>query len=113
MKPFYVLWLALFCTACATVPEGSTRRVEWRQFTDQAELNRVCDSRVPLGSASITAMLSQRPAGRVEGCFRQAGDTCVINTMKVGLADPREIHDTIGHEIRHCFDGLFHGDGKS
>jgi hypothetical protein len=104
--------MALACTACSTMPDGPARRIEWRQFTDQTELNRACDSRMPSGT-SIKAMLSQRPAGRVEGCFRLAGDTCVINTMKVGLADQREIHDTIGHEVRHCFDGLFHSGNKS
>jgi hypothetical protein len=103
--------MALACTACSTMPDGPTRRIEWRQFTDQAELNRTCDTR--LTGTSINSILRQRPAGRVEGCFRQAGDTCVINTMKVGLADQREIHDTIGHEVRHCFDGLFHSGGKS
>lgn len=94
------------------MPEGPTRKIEWRQFTDQTELNRVCDSRVP-NNASISAMLSQRPAGRVEGCFRLAGDICVINTMKVGLASQHAIHDTIGHEVRHCFEGLFHSKDKS
>jgi len=91
--------------------DAPTRQIEWRQFTDQAELNRACDTR--MAGTSIKSMLSQRPPGRVEGCFRLAGETCVINTMKVGLADQREIHDTIGHEVRHCFEGLFHSRGNS
>ena len=71
-------------SGCAT--DGMT--VRWRQHEFTA-LQEVC-----------------RAPGKilVDGCYQRAGNVCVVSTWR---GDPG-LHDTLGHEVRHCFEGAWH-----
>jgi len=73
---------------------GDVVRIRWH-VAPLAEINRICNAGMPAKFRKS-----------VWGCYRRAFDQCVIYT-----ADEREdpnLHDTIGHEVRHCFQGAFH-----
>lgn len=50
----------------------------------------------------------------LNGCFKKAGDLCVIYTLPLRVWEarnnPEHYHSTAGHELRHCRDGHFHGE---
>jgi len=69
-------------------------RIRWHQGT-LAEINQICNAGMPAKFRKS-----------VWGCYRRAFDQCVIYTASE-KEDPN-LHDTIGHEVRHCFQGAFH-----
>lgn len=38
---------------------------------------------------------------KAAGCYRKTGNTCIV------YAKDWDFH-TLGHEVKHCFDGAFH-----
>lgn len=74
--------------------------VDWVTLPE-AELQQACN--VPL-SAQDTS-----PDIKVNGCYRMKGPVCRVYTRKPTDANDQEVHRTLGHEIRHCFEGKFHG----
>jgi len=104
---------AALCVAlggCATVPDraaetagapgpqrasgGETVRIRWHIGT-LAEINQICNAGMPAKFRKT-----------VWGCYRRAFDQCVVYTANE-KEDP-QLHDTLGHEVRHCFQGNFH-----
>lgn len=92
--------ILLLLVGCAEVKPGAVQQVEWRKLTDQRALNDVCDNRVQ--PTSLGGIMRMKPAIAVDGCFKREANTCVIYTLD------STNHDTLGHEVRHCFEGLFH-----
>lgn len=73
---------------------GETVRIHWH-MAPLAEINAICNAGMPAKFRKS-----------VWGCYRRAFDQCVIYTA-TEKEDPN-LHDTIGHEVRHCFQGAFH-----
>ena len=90
--------LLLLCAAlagCSTV-SGPVRSVEWVEWTDRAALRHFCDERVPMAGKFVSV------SANLIGCYRERGPVCIAHTMK-------DDTDTLGHEVKHCFKGRFHG----
>jgi hypothetical protein len=68
-------------------------RIRWQQAS-LGDVNRICNDGVP--------KIRQK---RAWGCYRRTLDECTIVTA--GPAEDPRLHDTIGHEVRHCFVGNF------
>lgn len=64
----------------------------WSQHED-GELQMVCGA---------------RPLHPVVGCAKPGPMTCQIYTLKVEKEKREELHETLGHELRHCFEGRWH-----
>lgn len=80
-----VSFALVFLAGCAA---GAGMRIRWERYAIE-ELQRVCGA---------------PRAIRVVGCYARVGDSCVVRTWD---QDP-ELHDTLGHEVRHCFEGAWH-----
>lgn len=78
------LALCLLLTGCAS--DGM--HIRWEQH-DFKTLQEVC---------AVPGKV------RVAGCYKRAGSQCVVMTYR----GDKELHDTLGHEVRHCFEGAFH-----
>ncbi len=90
MRAFAVLSLVAF-SGCAS--DGAVR-VFWEKV-DDAKLQRVCNAPGDLV--------------RVNGCAKVAGDMCIIYTRaEGGYSGQFDYHQTLGHELRHCFEGAWH-----
>lgn len=76
--------LLMLMTSCSS--DGL--KIRWEQYSVK-ELQKFC------GSPSKT---------RIAGCAKRAGNQCVVATYK---GDP-ELNDSLGHEVRHCFEGAWH-----
>jgi hypothetical protein len=48
-----------------------------------------------------TELTAKRTKKFVEGVFRRDGDVCHVVTLRGTI-------DALGHEMKHCFDGLYH-----
>lgn len=80
---------ALFLVGCAISPnEGMI--VYWHKHESRDDLHKACNARLYKDSPI--------------GCAQKAGNVCRIHTR----TDDAELHDTLGHELRHCFEGAFH-----
>ena len=86
--------LTLLLTSCATKFEnGQAGMVVWHKMESQNEIVEACLA--PRTKGSIVF--------RIQGCYRFENNVCHIyaqdgvNNMKY-----------LGHELKHCFDGLFH-----
>jgi hypothetical protein len=44
----------------------------------------------------------------VWGCYRRTLNQCVVYTAHPDSKEDPRLHDTLGHEVRHCFVGAFH-----
>lgn len=88
--------VTLLLSACVSTPDGTTRTIEWIRYDDPVALNKACDK----------SIRSKRMSPAVWGCYNNIGGVCVVRTL-AAQQDPR-IHDTLGHEVRHCFEGQFH-----
>ncbi len=75
----------LLLGACAT-PPVSVVQVSWEQ----------------------TDNLKERCGSNAKGCYRLVGQTCVVITGRPKDAYDIDTHATLGHEVRHCFEGDFH-----
>ena len=87
-----VIMLAAFLSGCAT--DGM--RIDWRQL-DRNDVNKTCG-----------AMAGPLDRGNFWGCSRITPGLCTVYTDKVGARKDREINETLGHEVRHCFHGNWH-----
>jgi hypothetical protein len=45
---------------------------------------------------------------RIRGCAKWAGNVCTIVAPDFKSEDEREKMATLGHELKHCFDGSWH-----
>ena len=77
---------------CATPDDALT--IRWVKVP-LAQIDRACQG----------ALGHKRPFP-AWGCYVRSGNACVVYTATV--AEDRRIHDTLGHEVRHCFEGAFH-----
>lgn len=75
---FLTLFLTLFLTGCATVGE---RSIVWHK----GDVLALCKTDNP----------------RVQGCFWRGSGVCHV-------AAPDWDFETLGHEVKHCFDGTWH-----
>jgi len=116
-------------TGCGTAPlekYGEVIRVQWITVATQREIAEKCGAeRIVLVGGSSANPLSNyvsEPVAdlNIRGCYRESGDVCVIYTLKPAVrhggsrseheAD-RSLMETVGHEIEHCYRGLYHGEG--
>ena len=100
MKDMRTIFLlaALALAGCASAPStpGTTEYVKVRwQVASRAEVNQICNEGMP--------KLAQK---RVWGCAKRTFDECTVYTADFD-EDP-ELHDTLGHEVRHCLVGAYH-----
>lgn len=50
-----------------------------------------------------------KECGNALGCYRIRGGTCFVYTRHARVIFDVGLHQVLGHEIQHCFDGDFHG----
>ena len=93
-----MLGLMLLVSACASSPspDGASVVVRWHA-TSLAEVNAICNAGMPAKHHKT-----------VWGCYRRAFDSCVVYTAHPDSNEDPQLHDTLGHEVRHCFLGAFH-----
>ena len=72
-------------------PQTRAKTIIWRQVSDQ-ELHKICYK-------NTNGRFGDR---RIVGCATWYGNTCTVVT---GV---NTTTSTLGHEIRHCYDGDFH-----
>jgi hypothetical protein len=105
---------------------GEIIKVQWIPVETQREIVDKCgaDGIVLIGGSSVNALSNFHPPSAanpdIRGCYREVGDVCVIYTLKprttygaarsVHEAD-RPVMETVGHEIAHCYRGLYHSEG--
>ena len=90
---------ALALAACAT-PAPDKVTVRWVRV-DQAEIHKVCGKQHGAGAIVL---------GHYRGCStwnRDAG-VCTIWAPDFPEVKQRELMATLGHELKHCFDGPWH-----
>lgn len=89
---------ALVLSGCAT-PSPDAMSVRWVRV-DQEEIHRVCAQEH--GHAAIVI-------GKYRGCtrFSREARVCTIWAVDFALTE-RERMATLGHELKHCFDGPWH-----
>jgi len=93
MKTILAVALSAMLAGCTSSPVGV--RVHWIKADSDIEVERLC---FRAGARS--------PNAQMIGCQYWNGSTC---TVIVKVAD--EV--ILGHEVRHCFDGRFHGRGPT
>ena len=93
MKTTIAILLAALLAGCASSPDGV--RVNWIKARTPLELEGMC---FRAGARS--------PEAQVLGCQYWSGSICTV----IVLAGDEVI---LGHEVRHCFDGRFHGRGPT
>jgi len=97
---------------CASLP-GQVVPVQWVQL-EEGDLQKVCGARVVRGGlvtkkGAIPLNVRAYPHS-LNGCFDWVGGVCVVYTRQADdqmLLKPR-FQQTFGHEVIHCFKGLFH-----
>lgn len=89
----------ILLAGCTT---GPAQHIEWRQLEPQA-LAQACSK---YSGEGLQMML--RRGDRANGCYRREGSACVVYTRAPSGPDDVDLHRTLGHEARHCFEGLFH-----
>lgn len=98
------LLLLLPLAGCATLAPTSqdTHRIEWVQL-EHPQLAEACAQYVGEGTKMRRVV---DPA--IEGCFKRGPDRCTVYTLPARGPEDETVHRTLGHEVRHCFEGLFH-----
>lgn len=81
--------LALFVSSCAT-PPAPVQSVAWVRASSVEDATRLC----------------KRPYS-VLGCQWRKDGICYVVAMDYG----GDTLTTLGHELKHCFDGSWHGSG--
>ena len=90
-KSITIIISLFFLSGCLSLRPGSIP-VDWIKVKDKEEATSWCAS-----------YSRSRTYPKVYGCQYWLGGTCII-------VAPQTDHDTIGHELRHCFEGRFHKD---
>lgn len=80
-----LLLILLFLTGCATAGE---QRIVWHKASD-LDLYALCR------------------ANDVRGCFWRSGGACHVVAPDIGKWSPHSL-ETLGHEVKHCFDKDWH-----
>ena len=88
-----LLSLAGCAAAPSSAPEGYVK-VRW-QVASIEQTNEICN-------AGTTRIYRKS----VWGCAKRTFDECIIYTTDI--EHDVNLHDTLGHELRHCFVGGFH-----
>jgi len=98
MRAIVVLGLTLLVSACASAPskDGGSVVVRWHMVS-LSEVNEICNEGMPA-----------KHRKSVWGGYRRAFDSCVVYTARPDSKEDPQLHDTLGHEVRHCFLGAFH-----
>ena len=90
-----LLLIGISLVGCAsTAPNGEAVRVRW-EVASLKDVNEICNDGIPMANRK-----------RALGCYRRSFDECTIYTAD--LKEDPDLHDTLGHELRHCFVGRFH-----
>jgi hypothetical protein len=98
VRPTLLLAPLLLLAGCASTPspESGAIVVRWH-IASLAEVNEICNAGMPA---------KQRKS--VWGCYRRTFDQCTVYTAGPDSREDPQLHDTLGHEVRHCFQGAFH-----
>lgn len=80
-----VLAILLILSGCATAGE---QRIVWHKASD-LDLYALCR------------------ATDVRGCYWRSGGACHVAAPDIGRWSPHTL-ETLGHEVKHCFDGAWH-----
>jgi hypothetical protein len=80
--------LALPMTACAT-PQGDTRLITWVRSADRCQ-------ELP------------KSLWKPDGCADYRSSPCYVFAPEPTPETERKVHEVMGHEMRHCFEGRFH-----
>jgi hypothetical protein len=101
MKPAIATLMvaATLISGCATTdpaPGSGEVTVRWHTAS-LAEINDICNAGMPA-----------KHRKSVWGCYRRAFNQCTVYTAHPDSREDPQIHDTLGHEVRHCFHGAFH-----
>lgn len=98
MRSLTLFGLILLLCGCASAPsqERGGILVRWH-MASLAEVNEICNEGMPA---------KQRKT--VWGCYRRTFDHCTVYTASPDSREDPQLHDTLGHEVRHCFLGAFH-----
>lgn len=94
MKKLMTVFAAVMLAGCGTIPppsKGESLLVVWHPLP-LAERNIAC---VHAAAFSI-------------GCYRMIDGVCHIFTPVPTSDSDYNTHETMGHELRHCFAGDFH-----
>jgi hypothetical protein len=91
----------VFLVGCASIQGDRSVRVSIAELT-LPELVEVCNRGVMESEPDLM------------GCYRWSGNVCLIYTLPKWTLDQRKeyasgYHETLGHELRHCLEGSFHG----
>jgi hypothetical protein len=73
-------------TGCATVPDGDVVPVRWVKMTN----------------------ITDKCGTDAAGCYRMVQGVCTVYTRPPRDAYDERVHNVLGHETRHCFEGDFH-----
>lgn len=100
MNKLIALIIASLVSGCAIVapaPNGApkTVAVRWHKAKSQREVYDICSARYNL--------LKSGAAFDVTGCFWHGDGACNVVSI-----DSLEKLSTLGHEVKHCFDGEWH-----
>lgn len=87
MTIFRLFCLSFLFAGCAT--DGGMV-VYWKHHQNHGELMRACGLRPTHGLSW--------------GCAQVAVNVCIVHTRK----DDKALNDTLGHELRHCFEREWH-----
>lgn len=94
--------LLLILAGCAAQPVNDERAVPvvWHRVNSEAEILVICKERGTVGYARS-----------LNGCYRRENGVCHIYAPDPPMKDGQYVKGqwgTLGHEIKHCFDGRFH-----
>ncbi len=78
--------IALLLGACATGPAPDIVKVKWVKVDN---IDKQCGI-------------------HNNGCFDMRADVCHVYTRAPKSPYDTDTHRTLGHEVRHCFEGFFH-----
>ena len=93
--------LAVLTSGCATkVPafngQPQTLSIRWHKARSQDEVFRLCHSYYPM-------LLKSGSAFTVTGCYWVEDKVCNVVSI-----DSHKRLTSLGHEVKHCFDGNWH-----
>jgi hypothetical protein len=96
MRPVIVAALVAALTGCAVpVPrfETAVGLVQWHKVKDLQDMRVICDD------------VRFKMPGITYGCYKMDSENKVCHIYAM---DNERYFGTLGHELKHCFDGRFH-----